>query len=223
MELTNDVLPREVLRHGAYLCLVGAPDGRPVEWGARLAALSDRLGFRNEFDAEDGHPARAIALLRRVDASPGSIDDPDVLSAAAVVHVASAEPGPVDELCAEVERLLRPSRILRGVVKPPSFTGAAMPDFAYARQVTQRPGASAPHAFLLPLRKTPEWWGKDWMERHTYLLPRYDDGGRMTSEGHALAASAGISCLMRRTYKGPTEPAPDGAYDFLTYFECADA
>ena len=28
---------------------------------------------------------------------------------------------------------------------------------------------------------------------------------------------------MRRTYKNPTEPAPEGAYDFVTYFECADA
>jgi hypothetical protein len=28
---------------------------------------------------------------------------------------------------------------------------------------------------------------------------------------------------MRRTYKHPTPPAPDTAYDFVTYFECADA
>jgi hypothetical protein len=45
----------------------------------------------------------------------------------------------------------------------------------------------------------------------------------MTSEGHALASAAGIPCLLRRTYKSPTEPAPDGAYDFITYFECGDA
>jgi hypothetical protein len=76
-----------------------------------------------------------------------------------------------------------------------------------------------PNAFLLPLKKLPEWWAKDWMERHTYFLPRYDAGGRMVSEGHALAASAGIPALMRRTYR-----CGDAAdYDFLTYFECADA
>lgn len=45
----------------------------------------------------------------------------------------------------------------------------------------------------------------------------------MASQGHALAAAAGIPSLMRRTYKSMTEPAPPGAYDFLTYFECADA
>jgi hypothetical protein len=73
------------------------------------------------------------------------------------------------------------------------------------------------------MSKTADWWKKDWMERHTYFLPRYDDAGRMVNEGHALASAAGIACLMRRTYKHETEPAPAGAYDFITYFECADA
>jgi len=45
----------------------------------------------------------------------------------------------------------------------------------------------------------------------------------MLNEGHALASAAGIPCLMRRTYKHETEPAPPGSYDFVTYFECADA
>ena len=60
------------------------------------------------------------------------------------------------------------------------------------------------------------------MERHTYFLPRYDETGRMVHHGHALAASAGVPCLMRRTYKHPTLPAPPGVYEFLNYFECAD-
>ena len=73
------------------------------------------------------------------------------------------------------------------------------------------------------MSKTADWWKKDWMERHTYMLPRYDDAERMVSQGHALAAEAGIPCLLRRTYKHPVEPAPPSAYDFITYFECADA
>src|SRR5256885_1223995 len=80
-----------------------------------------------------------------------------------------------------------------------------------------------PNAFLVPLSKTAARWTKDWMERHTYFLPRYDDAGRMQREGHALVAEAGIACLMRRTYKSEVEPAPAGAYDFISYFECADA
>ena len=42
------------------------------------------------------------------------------------------------------------------------------------------------------MSKTAAWWAKDWMERHTYFLPRYDDAGRMVNEGHALASAAGI-------------------------------
>src|SRR5207244_10464818 len=36
--------------------------------------------------------------------------------------------------------------------------------------------------FLIPMSKTAEWWRKDWMERHTYFLPRYDNEGRMVAE-----------------------------------------
>jgi len=72
------------------------------------------------------------------------------------------------------------------------------------------------------MNKTAAWWEKGFMERHTYILPRYDDDGKMRHEGHALATEPGISCLMRRTYKHPSEPAPEGSYDFVNYFECAD-
>src|SRR5207248_9700910 len=58
---------------------------------------------------------------------------------------------------------------------------------------------------------------------HSFPTRRSSDLGRMVNEGHALASAAGVASLMRRTYKFPTEPAPDDAYDFITYFECADA
>jgi hypothetical protein len=111
---------------------------------------------------------------------------------------------------------------LGGVVRPLSFTGGAMFNFAYAHRVMQQPGSVMPNAFLVPMSKSEAWWVKGWMERHTYFLPRYDDAGRMVHEGHALAAAAGVPCLLRRTYKSAREPAPAGEYDFLTYFECAD-
>ena len=73
------------------------------------------------------------------------------------------------------------------------------------------------------MSKTAAWWAKDWMERHTYILPRYDDEGRMVSEGTRAPRKRASRACMRRTYKYPSEPAPEGRYDFLTYFECADA
>jgi hypothetical protein len=225
----NDVRPTEPIRHGAYLCLTAAHRERRI--AGELRALAERLELRNEVEPGDDHPPQAIAFLRRVDAAqpPRATDlaDDALLATAAIVHVAAPGPRPVQALCDELARLVAPApapRILGGVVaRPMVYTGAAMFDFAYAHRVLQQPARVAPHAFFLPMSKTPAWWAKDWMERHTYFLPRYDESGRMISQGHALASAAGIPHLMRRTYRYPDHPAPAGAYDFLTYFETDDA
>src|SRR5947207_4824647 len=222
----NDVRSTEALRHGAYVCLTVPAAARRAVADAAVPALAQRLGLRNEFAPGEGHPPEAIAFLRRVSATPAAIPDDGLLHADAVIHVASQTAAPVAEFCAEATRLLGPvpkPLVLSGVVRPMSYTGNAMHNFAYAHRVLQQPGPVMPNAFLVPMSKTAEWWKKDWMERHTYILPRYDDAGRMVHQGHALASEAGIACLMRRTYKHPVEPAPAGTYDFITYFECADA
>lgn len=222
----NDVRPADIIRHGAYVCLTVPEPSRRAVAGAAVPALAGRLGLRNEFEPGDGGPQEAIAFLRRVSATAGDIADAELLRTDVVVHVASATAEPIAEFCAELTRLVGPAikpLILPGVVRPMVYTGNAMHNFAYAHRVLQQPGAVMPNAFLVPMSKTAAWWDKGWMERHTYFLPRYDDAGRMVNEGHALAAAAGIACLMRRTYKNVAEPAPAGAYDFITYFECADA
>ena len=222
----NDVRSSEALRHGAYLCLRVGSEARRSVAGAAIPALADRLGLRNEFAVTDGHPPEAIAYLRRIGATPADIADDGLLHADAVIHVASQTAAPVAEFCAEAARLLGPAvkpLVLGGIVRPMTYTGNAMHNFAYAHRVLQQPGPAMPHVFLVPMSKTADWWKKDWMERHTYFLPKYDDAGRMVNQGHALASEAGIACLMRRTYKHPVEPAPPGTYDFVTYFECAEA
>jgi hypothetical protein len=224
--VSDEFLRGEILGHGAYLCLRQSDGGD----GHRAAAapielLAERLGLRNEFEPGTAPPVESIAFLRRLGATPGNIPDDAVLQARGVVHVAAERPEVIAEFCAETARLLPPAvrvHVLHGVKRPRSYTGAAMNKWAYERQVVQQPGPAMPNAFLLPLSKTGEWWRKDWMERHTYFLPTYDEQGRMRTEGHALATEAGIACLLRRTYRSDTHPAPDGAYDFLTYFECGD-
>jgi hypothetical protein len=225
--LDNSVLAGEVLRHGAYVCLTLSSSVAAREAaGITIPALAEKLGLENEFAPVGGPPARSIAFLRRLGSRPGPIADDGVARADAVVHVAAPTAQPVDDFCHEATRLLGAAgqvRVIGGVVRPKVYTGAAMNNFAYAHAVVQQPGARMPNAFLVPMSKTSAWWTKDWMERHTYFLPRYDDDGRMKAEGHALASAEGIACLLRRTYKATTEPAPEGAYDFVTYFECADA
>ena len=221
----NDVRSTDIIRHGAYLCVAVPPGERRAIAGAAVPALADRLGLRSEFEPGDGHPQEAIAFLRRVSATPGDVADAELLRADAIVHVASATAGPVAEFCAELVRVLghatRPL-VLAEVMRPMLYTGNAMHNFAYAHRVLQQPGTLMPNAFLVPLSKTAAWWDKGWMERHTYFLPRYDDAGTMRNQGHALAAAPGIACLLRRTYKNPAEPAADGEFDFINYFECAD-
>jgi hypothetical protein len=220
---TNDVRSTEATRHGAYACLSVPPGARQRAAGAAVHALADRLSLRSEFDYGAGHPPDATAFLRRAGAAPADIADDALERADAIIHVASAA-ARAAQFCAELALLPGPQvtvRVLDGVVRPASYTGNAMHNFAYARRVIQQPGPVMREAFLAPMRKTASWWDKDWMERHTYFLPRYDDTGRMLSQGRARAAATGISCLLRRTYWNTAEPAPAGTYDFLSYFECA--
>jgi len=213
-------------RHGAYICLSASTDATDALAAADIPAIALRHGLHNEYFAQEGHPQEAIAFLRRVDVKPADIEDEGLAAATAIVHVASNDAATVAAVTAGIEALLPATvraRVLTGTVPPTQYTGGAMHDFAYAHQRAQEPGGSMPVAFLLPLRKTAEWWAKDWMERHTYFLPHYDSERRMVHEGHPLAAAAGIPALMRRTYRcGQAPPTRDG-YDFLTYFECAVA
>jgi hypothetical protein len=230
----NDPAPTAASRHGAYICIAD------IQELAALAvdSLTERLGLVNEVHGTplterkggasplDGAPARAsVAFLRRVAAHPGVLDDEGLMTAEAVVHVSAAAPEPVSALRQSLSELIGPRRlrIIGGAVLPLNYTGNRMHDFAYAHRVLQRPAAEAPNAFLIPLSKTSAWWQKSWMERHTYFLPRYDADGRRIADGHALAAEEGIPYLMRRSYRQFEEPAPDGVYDFVNYFECSDA
>jgi hypothetical protein len=222
----SDIRSFEPIRYGAYVCLSVPAASRDAMADADVPALAERLGFRNEYGSEGGDPPDSVAYLRRVSAMPGQITDAALLGAEAIVHVAATAPEPITEFRAELARLLGPAvtpRVLAGVVRPLTYTGQAMHNFSYGHRILQQPAAVMPNAFLVPMSKTAGWWQKDWMERHTYFLPRYDDAGRMHNEGHTLAAARGIACLLRRTYKSTAEPAADGDFDFISYFECTDA
>ena len=221
----DEFLSEEILGYGAYLCARPAGGGDVRRAGASITRKAEALGLKNEWQAAAPAERESFAFIRAERALPGDIADDDVAQARWLIHVCSKRAGAVDALCDEAAGALGVAarlKVLRGVIRPRNYTSAAMANWAYGRQVVQQPGASMPNAFFVPLSKTAEWWHKNWMERHTYFLPRYDDAGRMINEGHALATEAGIACLLRRTYKSPTQPPAPGQYDFLTYFECAD-
>jgi len=76
---------------------------------------------------------------------------------------------------------------------------------------------------VTPQNKTAEWWAMHWMRRESFFLPRYDEQGTIIAKGHALAAEAGIPCINRRLYHAPDGYGQQGGYDFVGYFEFAEA
>src|SRR5262245_8001042 len=151
--LDNSVLPREILRHGAYVCvrLADGADRRAVA-AAAIPALAEKLGLVNEFDPPGGPPAQSIAFLRRLDTAGGAIADDGVALAHAVVHVAAPTAQPVGDFCTEAARLLGSAgrlRVIGGVVRPKTYTGVAMNNFAYANQVVQQPGRVVASQYVL--------------------------------------------------------------------------
>src|SRR5262249_57791900 len=87
--LDNSVLPREILRHGAYVCLrlADGADRRAVA-GAAIPALAEKLGLVNEFDPPAGPPPQSIAFLRRPHATARPLAHRRVARAHAVVPAA---------------------------------------------------------------------------------------------------------------------------------------
>jgi len=60
--LDDSVVPREILRHGAYVCLRLADGADPgAVAGVAIPSLAQKLGLVNEFEPPDGPPAQSIA------------------------------------------------------------------------------------------------------------------------------------------------------------------
>ena len=112
---------------------------------------------------------------------------------------------------------------LSGVQRPRSYTSHAMTQYAYARAQQPGPGRVHPLGVVTPMNKNAEWWGMGWMHREGFFLPRYDAKENMVAKGHALAADAGIASITRRLVHAPEGYGKEGCYDFVGYFEFAEA
>ncbi len=73
------------------------------------------------------------------------------------------------------------------------------------------------------MNKTAAWWKMDWMHRESFFLPRYDQNENLVAKGHALAAESGIPYITRRLVNAPEGYGSEGNYDFVGYFEFAEA
>lgn len=221
----DEVRSEQIFGYGAYVCIAVPPSERAALMKLPVGSMVERFGLVNEFEAGAAASPKRIAFLRRTDVTPRDISDGTLLNADVLVHIGSDCFSIIEEFFGELGRVVGlnvETTMLHGVAKSRTYTSNSIHDFAFAHQVLQQPGRIMPNAILVPMSKTQEWWEKNWMERHTYFLPRYDDAGRMMNEGHVLAAAAGVQCLFRKTFKHPICPAPAGEYDFISYFECTD-
>lgn len=221
----DDARSEEIFGYGAYVCIAVPPRERAALLKLPVGTIAARFGLVNEFEAGAAASPKRVAFLRRTDVTSRDISDERLLNADVLVHIGSDCFSIIEEFFGELGRVVGLNvipTIVHGVAKSRMYTSNLIHDFSFAHQVLQQPGTIMPNAILVPMSKTKEWWEKDWMERHTYFLPRYDHAGRMMSEGHVLASASGVECLVRKTFKYPTCPAPAGEYDFISYFECTD-
>ena len=183
----------------------------------------------------DGPPsAEAFRLGRfqmlRAEQSMSSerdIPHPAVIDADALIRLEGESEEPLlqyeDGLRALLEDTGGSVETLSGVQRPRSYTSHAMTEYAYTRAQQPGPGTAHPLGVVTPMNKNAQWWGLDWMHRESFFLPRYDTKENMVVKGHALAADAGISCITRRLVHAPDGYGQDDGYDFVGYFEFAEA
>ena len=112
---------------------------------------------------------------------------------------------------------------LAGVMRPRSYTSHAMSEFAYAHAMPPGSGEKFPLAAVTPMNKTDDWWQMDFLHRESFFLPRYDENEEMVVKGHALASAMGVPGINRRLVHSPDGYGLGGSYDFVGYFEFAEA
>lgn len=225
-------LTTQVTGHGRFL-FVRLPHGAP---DMALVEALDQIGtgMENIYDVTGLPPAEALHRGRfqwlRAEPTHSSARDvshPPMLTADALVYLEAATVEPLVGYEESLRTVLAPRggsvETLSGVQRPRSYTSHAMTQFAYAPALTPRPATQCPLGVVTPQNKIPAWWAMDWMHRESFFLPRYDAQERLVAKGHARAAEAGIPCITRRLVHAPDGYGQEGQYDFIGYFEFAEA
>jgi hypothetical protein len=225
-------LTTEILGYSLF-CFVGLEAARA---DATLARAIDALGAAMENMHEvDGNPseearARGRYQYLRAEASrlrALDIEDAHIARANILIRLEARSAEPINAYGRALRSLLEPRAatlsLHLGISKPRSYTSYAMTQFAYAHALAPKPASRHPFGVVTPQNKTAQWWALDWMRRESFFLPRYDAQGRMIAQGHALASAAGVPYINRRLVHNPAGYGTGEGYDFIGYFEFAQA
>ena len=207
----------------------GAPDSGFSRAMERLGDGMENMHFAEGPPSEEAFRRGRFQILRAEPAMSREqqLPHPALMESDGLIRLEAETHEPLLEYEKGLRALLESAggsvETLFGIQKPRSYTSHAMTQYAYAR--AQQPGLGSAHPLgvVTPMNKNAQWWGMDWMHRESFFLPRYDAGERMVAKGHALAADAGIACITRRLAHAPESYGEGDGYDFIGYFEFAEA
>ena len=225
-------LSTTVTGHQRFLFIKLPGGGVDAGIAEAIGRLGDGLENMHYVDGPPTAEAFRRGRFQFLRAEPAKSQDqhlahPAVMEADGLIRLEAEGSDPLLKFEERLRALLAPVggsvETLSGVQKPRSYTSHAMTQYAYAR--AQQPGLGNAHSFgvVTPMNKNAEWWCMDWMHRESFFLPRYDTKENMVVKGHALAADAGIACITRRLVHAPEGYGREGSYDFVGYFEFAEA
>ena len=207
----------------------GAADDGLAEAIGRLGDGMENMHFADGPPSAEGFRRGRYQMLRaeRARSREQGLSHPAVKDADGLIRLEGEASETLLEYEAGLRALLEPGNgsveTLSGVQRPRSYTSHAMTQYAYARAQQPGPGSAHPLGVVTPMNKNADWWGMDWMHRESFFLPRYDANESMVLKGHALAADAGIACITRRLVHAPEGYGKEDGYDFVGYFEFAEA
>jgi hypothetical protein len=200
--------------------------------GARLRTAGGNIarGFFNDFDIDDGREMQAqrfetIQFYVREGDIPAQSPNPPFQRARHMVQVSSKYRPRLLEIDEELRRRVGDSAeiiSLEGAFRNPRYSSPEMVNYSNKGAPQRKSGRLSRNAIIVPIRKTPEWWQKSTLERHSYFYPHVDHASATPVKGHALAAEKGIPSLFRRVYHNPDGYERPNEFDFVTYFECDD-
>lgn len=203
--------------------------------GSRLRTAGGNIarGFFNDFDIDDSRETQVQAfetiqfLVRDGETRPlpETTPPPYITMARYAVQITSKYRPRLQEIDDEFRRRLGETAeiiTLEGAARNPRYSSAEMITYANRGAPPRRSGRISRNAIIIPIRKTPEWWQKSALERHSYFYPHVDHASASPVKGHALAAEKGIGSLFRRVYHNPDGYERPNEFDFVSYFECDD-
>ena len=203
-------------------------------YAARLRTVGGMVarGFFNEFDVDgtrEPQPFESIQFLVQdrpaAEATMPLIDEMNLGRARHVVQVSSKYRPRLQEIEDELRRRIGDAAAVTaidGAARGPRYSSPEMQQHLQKHAVARRSGRVSRNAIIMPIRKGPEWWGKDVLERHTYFYPHVDRGTGAHVPGHARVAEPGLNVFYKRMFHNPDGYARAGEYDFIGYFECED-